>query len=70
MRFGELRKEIEEISPKMLTQQLRKMEKDGIVTREIFPEIPPKVEYSLTLKGRELKPVLDSISLWGKKYGK
>ena len=67
-RFGELQKSIEEISPKMLTQQLRKMEKEGLVNRKVFAEIPPKVEYSLTEKGKALGPVMDKIIEWGDKY--
>lgn len=67
-RFGELIRELEQISPKMLTQQLRKMEKDGLVNRKVYAEVPPKVEYSLTEKGRALAPVLQKALEWGEKY--
>ena len=67
-RFGELGREIEEISPKMLTQQLRKMEREGLVKRKVYAEVPPRVEYSLTDKGHALKPVLMKIVAWGQKY--
>ncbi len=67
-RFGELQKEIDTISPKMLTQQLRKMEREGLVGRKVYPEIPPKVEYSLTRKGQALKPVFLQIIEWGNEF--
>lgn len=67
-RFGELKKSIETISQKVLTSQLRSLEKDGIVIREIFAEIPPRVEYSLTNTGFSLKPVLDIMKDWGMDY--
>ncbi len=69
-RFGELNRGLERISQKMLTQQLREMEKDGIVHRKVFPQIPPKVEYSLTLLGRSLDTVLDAMHAWGLKHPK
>lgn len=69
MRFGELLKSIEEISPKMLTQQLKKMENDGLVKRKAYAEIPPRVEYSLTEKGMALGPVLEKLVEWGEKFG-
>lgn len=67
-RFGELQRAIEEISPKMLTQQLKKMEKDGLVNRKVYAEVPPKVEYSLTDKGKALGPVMERIIEWGETY--
>ncbi len=67
-RFGELNRGLERISQKMLTQQLREMEKEGIVHRKVFPQIPPKVEYSLTPLGRSLEPVLDAMHAWGLKH--
>ncbi len=67
-RFGCLQKGINGISQKMLTQQLRQMEQDGLVSRKVFAEVPPKVEYSLTDLGRSLQPILESISNWGKGY--
>lgn len=67
-RFNELNKGIEGISQKMLTQQLRQMESDGLIRRKIYPEVPPKVEYSLTELGQTLKPVLDAMSHWGTEH--
>ncbi len=67
-RFGELGREIGDISTKMLTQQLRKMEKDGLVSRKVYAQVPPKVEYTLTEKGESLKPILKSIIEWGQRY--
>ena len=69
-RFGELKKAIPYISQKMLTQQLREMEKDELLTRKVYPEVPPKVEYSLTETGHSLKVILDAMVIWGKKYQK
>ena len=65
LRFSQLRKEVPNATPKMLTQQLRELEKDGLIQREVFPVIPPKVEYSLTDLGRSLKPVLKAMYEWG-----
>lgn len=67
-RFNEIHKAVDGISQKVLTENLRKMEQDGIVTREIFPEIPPRVEYSLSDLGESLRPIIDSMSDWGTKY--
>ena len=64
-RFSELSKGINGISQKMLTQQLRQLETDGIIFRKIYPEVPPKVEYSLTALGQSLKPILDEMNTWG-----
>lgn len=64
-RFSELSKGIKGISQKMLTQQLRQLEADGIIYREVYPEVPPKVEYSLTSLGKSLKPILDEMNKWG-----
>ncbi len=63
-RFGELRREIDGISQKMLTQTLRGMERDGLVNRKVYPTIPPKVEYSLTTLGRSLVGILEEIRSW------
>jgi DNA-binding HxlR family transcriptional regulator len=63
-RFGELRREITGISPKVLTQKLRELERDGIITRRIYASVPPKVEYSLTPLGRTLIGLLDAIRVW------
>lgn len=67
-RFGELKKSIGTISQKMLTQQLREMEEDGLVSRKAYAEVPPRVEYSLTEDGVSLKPILDSMWAWGEQY--
>ena len=64
-RFGELRRQIPGITEKMLTQQLRELERDGIVDRRVYPTVPPKVEYSLTEYGRSLKRALRAICDWG-----
>jgi DNA-binding HxlR family transcriptional regulator len=68
MRFGELKKTITGITQKMLTQELREMEADGLVNRKVYPEIPLKVEYSLTSYGKGLEPILKSMSEWGNKH--
>ncbi len=67
-RFGELKKSIGGVSQKVLTAQLRDMEKNGLVNRVVYAEVPPKVEYSLTALGRSLKPVLDALRNWGEEY--
>ena len=67
-RFSELRKMIANATPKMLTQQLRELESDQLVHREVYPVIPPKVEYSLTETGKSLMPVLVAIRDWGTDY--
>lgn len=64
VRFSQLRKEIEGVSQKMLTQTLRGMQRDGIVTRTVYPSVPPKVEYALTALGLGLAGVVSSIRLW------
>ena len=68
MRFGEIKKNIPPISQKMLTQQLRELEADGVVLRTVYPEVPPKVEYSLTKYGATLRPILDGLYEWGEKH--
>lgn len=68
MRFNELCRAIPAITQKMLTQQLREMEHDGLVKRKIYPEIPPRVEYSITSYGKTLNPILTSMTEWGKKH--
>ena len=65
-----IRRILEDISQKVLTQNLREMEKDGLVNRKVYPEIPLKVEYSLTKLGYSLKPILDEMVEWGIKYEK
>ena len=69
-RFGELKKSIGKVSQKVLTAQLRAMEESGLVHREVYAEVPPRVEYSLTGLGRSLKPILDSMWAWGEEYKK
>lgn len=68
MRFGELRKSIGQVSQKVLTAQLRQMEGSGLLTRTVYPEVPPRVEYTLTALGRSLKPILDAMWVWGEEY--
>lgn len=67
-RFGELKKSLATVTPKVLTNQLRQMEASGLVNRKVYAEVPPKVEYSLTQTGWSLKPILDSMVLWGNEY--
>lgn len=67
-RFGELRKGIDGISQKVLTQDLRSMEEDGIIIRHAYPEVPPRVEYSLSDLGNTLKPIISSMEQWGLGY--
>ena len=67
-RFGELKKSIGKVSKKVLTAQLRDMEQNGLVHRKVYPEVPPRVEYSLTPLGKSLKPILDAMRNWGEEY--
>lgn len=67
-RFGELKKSVTGISQKVLTANLRDMEGNGILTREVFPEVPPRVEYTLTDLGHSMMPILDAMAQWGKDY--
>ena len=67
-RFGELKKSIGSVSQKVLTAQLREMERSGLLTRTVYPEVPPRVEYTLTETGYSLKPILDSMVVWGINY--
>ena len=68
MRFGELKKSIGTVSQKVLTAQLRDMEEKGLLTRKVYAEVPPRVEYTLTETGCSLKPVLDAMWAWGEEY--
>lgn len=68
IRFLELQRRIEGITQKILTEQLKALEEEGIILRVVYPEVPPRVEYELTEKGRELLPILDSIEEWAEKY--
>ncbi len=67
-RFGELHRALQGITQKMLTQQLREMEQDGLINRHVYQQVPPKVEYSLTPIGETLKPILASMHEWGVNY--
>lgn len=68
MRFGELKKSLNGVSQKVLTQHLRHMEMNGLVDRKVYAQVPPKVEYSLTDTGRSLETVLEALEKWGKRY--
>ena len=65
LRYGELRSDIPDITTKMLTQQLRELERDGFITRTVYPVVPPKVEYKLTDRGRRTIPIIESLRSWG-----
>ena len=67
-RFSELRRSIGNVSQKVLTANLRQMERDGLVHREVYPEVPPRVEYSLTETGRTLQPIIEAMKDWGTLY--
>lgn len=67
-RFGELQRGVGNVSQKVLTSQLRSMEEDGLVHREVFAEVPPRVEYSLTPLGESLLPIIDSLRIWGEGF--
>jgi len=67
MRYGELRRGITDITPKMLTQTLRELEEDGLIARKVYHEVPPRVEYSLTPVGEELIPFIEYLRVWGEK---
>ncbi|MGN0655747.1 MAG: winged helix-turn-helix transcriptional regulator [Ruminiclostridium sp.] len=67
-RFGELKKSIGSVSQKVLTAQLRDMEESGLVSRKVYAEVPPRVEYSLTELGKSLKPILNAMQCWGEEY--
>ena len=69
-RFGELRKSIGTVSQKVLTSQLRQMEESGLLTRKVYAEVPPRVEYTLTELGYSLKPIMDAMWAWGENYKK
>ena len=67
-RFNELKKSLEGISQKVLTDSLRSMEEDGIITRTVYAEVPPRVEYALSDVGESMRPILDAMKEWGLKY--
>ncbi|KIQ00648.1 transcriptional regulator [Agrobacterium tumefaciens] len=65
LRFNELRKHIVNVTPRMLTNQLRELEDDGLITRKVYAQVPPKVEYSLSELGRSMEPILLALKIWG-----
>ena len=67
-RFGELKRSLSGVSQKVLTSQLRQMEESGLLTRTVYPEVPPRVEYTLTELGYSLRPVLEALRDWGEEY--
>ncbi len=67
-RFGELKKSLGNVSQKVLTAQLRAMEESGLLTRTVYAEVPPRVEYTLTELGQSLRPILDAMQNWGEGY--
>lgn len=69
-RFNELKKDLDGISQKVLTDSLRSMESDGIVSRTVFAEVPPRVEYSLSELGESLRPIIKAMEVWGTNYKK
>lgn len=69
-RFNELKKDLEGISQKVLTDSLRSMEVDGIITRTVYPEVPPRVEYALSDLGESMRPIMDAMEIWGTEYKK
>jgi len=74
LRFNEIRKHIVNVTPRMLTNQLRELEQDGLIDRKVYAQVPPKVEYSLSPLGRSMEPILMALKLWGDRniglYGK
>ena len=69
-RFNELKRDLEGISQKVLTDSLRSMEADGIITRTVYPEVPPRVEYALSELGESMRPIMDAMEIWGTEYKK
>ncbi len=67
-RFGQLKKSVGNVNQKVLTAQLRSMEQDELLTRKVYAQVPPRVEYTLTVRGRSLKPILDAMQHWGEEY--
>ena len=67
-RFSELKKDLDGISQKVLTDSLRSMEEDGIVTRTVYPEVPPRVEYALSELGESMRPIIKAMEIWGTEY--
>jgi DNA-binding HxlR family transcriptional regulator len=69
LRFNEIRRKLPNVTQRMLTNQLRDLEAAGLVVRKVYPEVPPKVEYSLSARGRTLQPVIMALKTWGDEYG-
>lgn len=69
-RFNELKKDLDGISQKVLTDSLRTMEDDGLITRTVYPEVPPRVEYALSPLGESMRPIMDALEKWGTQYKK
>ena len=67
-RYNELRRAVIGVSPKVLTENLRDMEEDGLLNRRVYPEVPPRVEYTLTTKGEDLRPIIEAMKGYGEKY--
>ena len=67
-RFNELKRDLEGISQKVLTDSLRSMEADGIITRTVYPEVPPRVEYALSDLGESMRPIMQAMEKWGREY--
>ena len=70
LRFNELRRRIPGVTQRMLTTQLRELEADGLIVRVVYPEVPPRVEYSLSVKGRTLEPVIMALKSWGETHAR
>ena len=70
VRFSELKRQVGSVTQRMLTKQLRELENDGLISRKVYPVVPPKVEYSLTEKGRTLDPILIALRDWGQEHVK
>lgn len=68
LRFSQLQRRLQKVTQKMLTQQLRELERDGLILREVYAEVPPRVEYSLTERGRTVVPILELMCQWGRDY--
>ena len=68
LRFSQLQRRLQKVTQKMLTQQLRELERDGLILREVYAEVPPRVEYSLTELGRSVVPILELMCQWGRDY--